>query len=110
MFGMSKLLDTELVRRDLLSEWERSEDPYIVGAHQAQPAVVSINGTLASSAVTMMLAALTGIPMSARHQVFVGEQGNLRAVESRRDPHCVVCSLRGFLGRGDQAPISWRRS
>jgi molybdopterin-synthase adenylyltransferase len=102
------LLNPEQVRRDLLSPAEQQQDPYIIGVNQPQPAVVSINGAAASSAVTMMLAALTGLPMRSRHQVLRGEQGNVRAVAGKIDPYCVVSSQKGALGRGDGWNMPWR--
>ena len=102
------LLDPEEVRRDLLTDEERKRDPYIVGGLEPQPAVISLNGTVASLGVTMMLSAVAGFPAAARHQVVRFDRGVVRAVESRADPRCVVCSLRGALGRGDLWPMPGR--
>ncbi len=101
-------LDPEQVRRDLLADEARARDPYIVGTSEPQPAVVSLNGTVASMAVTMMLAAVTGIPSSARHQVLIATRGIVRAIDSVAEPGCVICSLRGALGRGDTRPLPGR--
>jgi molybdopterin/thiamine biosynthesis adenylyltransferase len=101
-------LDPEQVRRDLLTDEARARDPYIVGASEPQPAVVSLNGTVASMAVTMMLATVTGMPSSARHQVLIGMRGMVRAIDSVAEPGCVICSLRGTLGRGDTRPMPGR--
>lgn len=101
-------LDPEQVRRDLLTDEARARDPYIVGASEPQPAVVSLNGTVASMAITMMLAAVTGLPSSARHQVLIGTRGIVRAIDSIAEPGCVICSLRGALGRGDTRPMPGR--
>jgi molybdopterin-synthase adenylyltransferase len=103
-----ELLDPQQVRRDLLSDSERAEDPYIVGDHEPQPAVISINGIVASHAVTMMLGAFTGLPLPARHQVYIGERGVVRAAVAAPRPECIVCSLRGALARGDSWRMSWR--
>jgi molybdopterin/thiamine biosynthesis adenylyltransferase len=103
------LLDTEQVRRDLLTDAERARDRYIVGFAEPQPAVISLNGVVASLAVTMFLAATIGFPSPPRHQVYLAERGAVRPVESTADPKCVVCSLRGALGRGDLWPMPWRR-
>jgi molybdopterin-synthase adenylyltransferase len=101
-------LDPEQVRRDLLTDEARARDPYIVGASEPQPAVVSLNGTVASMAVTMMLAVVAGMPSSARHQVLIATRGIVRAIDSVAEPGCVICSLRGFLGRGDTRPMPGR--
>src|SRR5439155_306371 len=105
-----KLLDPEAVRRDLLSEDERANDPYIVGAAEPQPSVISLNTTIASLAVTMFLSAVTGLEVAPRHQIYLAQRGTVRAVESQPEPNCVVCSLREALARGDLWPLPWRAS
>lgn len=50
-------LDAEQIRRDLLSPAQRASDPYITGVHEPQPAVISLNSTVASLAVTMFMGA-----------------------------------------------------
>ena len=102
------LLDPELVRRDLMSETQRRADPYIVGADVPQPAVISLNGTVASLGVTMFLSALAGLPVESRHQIVLFDRGTVRSVTSQPDTKCVVCSLRGALGRGDLYPFPGR--
>jgi molybdopterin/thiamine biosynthesis adenylyltransferase len=104
------LLDPEEVRRDLLTEEERARDRYIVGVAEPQPAVISLNGSVASLAVTMMLSAVTGFPVAPRHQIVMFERGVVRAIASPPEPHCVICSLRGVLGRGDLWPMPGRPS
>jgi molybdopterin/thiamine biosynthesis adenylyltransferase len=104
------LLDSEEVRRDLLSEEARARDPYIVGAVEPQPAVISLNGTVASLGVTMMLSAVTGLPVPARHQLVLFNRAVVRAAASDPLPHCVVCSLNGVLARGDTWPMAGRPS
>jgi molybdopterin-synthase adenylyltransferase len=97
----SDLLNPDAVRRDLMTEAQRRADPYIVGANQTQPAVISLNGTVASLAVTMYLSAVAGIPVAARHQVYRAELGVVRSIENEQVPTCVVCSANGALGQGD---------
>lgn len=101
----SNLLDSEQVRRDFLTSEARNRDPYIPGIAEPQPAVVSLNGTVASLGVTMMLSALVGVPLAARHQIVRFERGVVRAVAQSQNPDCIVCSLRGALGRGDAWPL-----
>ncbi len=103
-----KTLDSEEVRRDLMTEEERKRDPYVVGIAIPQPAVISLNGTVASLGVTMMLAAVTGFPSAARYQVFQGERGVVRAVVATPVAGCVTCSYRGALARGDLWSMPWR--
>ncbi len=102
------LLDPEEVRRDLLSGEERMRDPYIVGGGEPQPAVISLNGVVASMAVTMFLSATVGLPMNSRHQIYLADRGTVRSVESVPIPHCIVSSKEGALGRGDLWSLPWR--
>jgi len=97
----SDVLDSEQVRRDLLTEEGRANDRYVDGDPVPQPAVISINSTTASLAVTMMLSAVTGIPIAARNQRLRFESGVVTriSVDARRS--CPVCSPVGALGRAD---------
>ncbi|WP_271575155.1 HesA/MoeB/ThiF family protein [Bradyrhizobium sp. CCBAU 11361] len=102
-------LDPEMVRRDLMSDAERAADRYIVGDAQPQPAVISLNSTVSSLAVTMFLAAVAGFPMRARHQNYVIGEGTVRGVATIPLKDCIVCSSsRGALAKGDSWPIPWR--
>ena len=102
----SAVLDPEAVRRDLLDEVARAADPYVSGAAQPvpQPAIISINGTVSSLAVTMMLSAVAGVPMAARHLRLRLESGRVTAVVTPADPICPSCSEVGFYRRGDAWP------
>ena len=103
------LLDPDAVRRDLMSEEERLADPYFLGDGEAQPAVMSLNGTVASLAVTMFLGATVGVPAGARFQLYNGIAGTVRTATAQPDPVCVVCSARGAMGRGDDWPLPARQ-
>lgn len=102
------LLSAEAVRRDLLTRDARDQDPYIVGYHEPQPAVVSINGAASSSAVTMFLTAVTGLPSSARHLVGHPLEGTVRAAIGTPRPDCVVCSQQNAFRRADSWPVMWQ--
>ena len=104
------LLDSDAIRRDLMTDYERQADAYFIGAHEPQPAVISLNGTVVSLAVTMFLAAVTHIPAEARYQLFNGITGTVRAVAHVPDPTCVVCSPTGALARGDEWPLPARQT
>jgi molybdopterin-synthase adenylyltransferase len=105
----ANLLDPEAVRRDLMTEFERQRDPYIVGSPEPQPAVISINGTVSSLAISMFLAAVTGISLKSRYQIYRGEIGTVRNIESKPTPDCVVCSPAGAAGKGDQWDLPGRK-
>lgn len=97
-------LDAEQVRRELMTEAQRKLDPYITGAAIAQPAVISLNSTMSSAAVTMFLAAVTAMPSQARMLTYDGLRGSLRPAAMDPRPHCIVCSSDGATARGD----SWQ--
>jgi hypothetical protein len=101
------LLDPDAVRRDLMTDQARKADPYIVGFHEPQPAVVSINGTITSAAITMFLCAVTGLPSSTRHLVGRPLEGTMRAATSNPRTDCVVCGQGNALGRADSWPVMW---
>jgi molybdopterin/thiamine biosynthesis adenylyltransferase len=102
------VLDSEAVRRDLLTEEARAADRYIIGAPTPQPAVVSINGAASSLAVTMFLSAITGVPYGARNQRLRLESGIVSRIEATPRADCPVCSPRGALARGDSWPMPGR--
>jgi len=103
------LLDADAIRYDLMTDFERQADPYFIGAHQPQPAVISLNGTVVSLAVTMFLAAVAHIPADARYQIYNGVVGSVRPVTHIPDPNCIVCSPGGALARGAEWPLPARQ-
>jgi hypothetical protein len=102
----SAVLDPEAVRRDLLGDVARAADPYVMGAPTpiVQPAVISINSTASSLAVTMLLSAVSGVRFEARHVRLRLESARIAPVVVEVNPHCPVCGPEGYLQRGDQ----WR--
>lgn len=104
------ILNPAQVRRDLMNDFERQNDPYITGAQVPQPAVVTLNATVAALAGTMFLAVTTGLPFQARYQLYRARTGTVRAVHAEADRECVVCSNSGALGRGDSWPLPGRLS
>lgn len=104
------LLDPEAVRVDLLTDFERAQDQYVVGLREPAPAVISLNSTVSSMAITMFLAAVSGVPSMARLINYNGITGAARVGTIPPHPTCVVCSRRGALGRGDEWPLPARQS
>jgi molybdopterin/thiamine biosynthesis adenylyltransferase len=104
------LLDPEAVRVDLLTDFERAADPYIVGLHEPAPAVISINATMASMAITMFLAATLGVPSQARLLNYNGVTGATRAAAITPHPTCIACSHSGALARANEWPLPARLS
>jgi hypothetical protein len=102
----SAVLNPEMVRRDLLDEAARAADPYVMGAPApvAQPAVISINSTASSLAVTMLLSAVSGVPFAARYVRLRLETGRIVPVTVEAGPECPVCGSDGYFRRGDTWP------
>lgn len=108
-FSCGRLLDANEVRRDMMSAFERKSDPYIVGDFEPAPAVMSINSTTASLAVTMFLAFFAGLPSSGRHLIYNGLIPSVRSVRVTQNERCFVCSKQGVLARGDSVSLAARR-
>ncbi len=101
----SGLLDSEEVRRDLMSPFERKMDPYISGERIPAPSVISINGTVSSLASTMFMAIVAGVPSSARYLVYNALKSTLRNVRATPTENCYICSRAGVLARGDSVAL-----
>jgi molybdopterin/thiamine biosynthesis adenylyltransferase len=104
------LLNPEQVRVDLLTDFERAADPYINGANEPAPAVISLNATMAAMAVTMFLSAAIGIPSRSRYINYDGITGKVRPAEVSRHPKCIDCSLPRGLARANEWPLRARMS
>lgn len=100
-FTCSGLINAEEVRRDMMNEEERRLDLYILGAREPAPAVISINSTVTSLAVTMFMAITLGIQSQGRYVLYNASKPSLRSVTANRNPKCYICSPSGVLGRGD---------
>jgi molybdopterin-synthase adenylyltransferase len=102
------LLNPEQVRRDFLTTAQRQADPYIVGHSEPQPAIISINSTLASLAVTMFLSAAVGLPSAGRYLMYLIMDGNIRRIGGQPIDNCVVCSHENAWAAGDYLKVSWQ--
>lgn len=95
------LLDGNVIRREMMNQEQKNADPYFTSnIGEPQPAVISLNGTISSLAVTMFLGSVTNIPATARLQFYDGIKGILRSVTQSHDASCIVCSQHGALGQG----------
>lgn len=101
----SNLLSSEEVRRDMMNEYERKVDPYIQGAHEPAPSVISLNGTVVSLAVTMLLGLTTFVPIDSRHIIYNAVTSTLRPVRAHANDNCFICSRSGVLAKGDSQPL-----
>jgi hypothetical protein len=93
----------------MMTAFERQADPYMRGAREPAPAVMSLNGTVSSLAVTMLLAVAAGVPMKGRHILLNAMVPSIRTVRPVPDPSCYICSRTGSLGRGDSWPLFARQ-
>ncbi len=104
----TRALDGERIRQEMMTPEQREADPYVQGVREPQPAVVSLNSTMASLAVTMFLGAVTPVPSKARFQLYDGIKGTVRPAVARADPDCIVCSAQGALSQGSAWPLPTR--
>ncbi len=107
-FVCGQLLNPEAVRVDLLTDFERAADPYVVGSREPAPAVISINSTVASLAVTMFLDAVLAIGAHARFITYNGVSGVARPASVSPHPNCYVCSERGAFAQAGAWPLPGR--
>ena len=96
-------IDGQAVRWEMMTPAQRHADPYFVGASVPQPAVLPLNGTVTSAAVTMFLSVLTSYPTEARLLHYDGIRGSVRPQVLPPRQNCIVCSSEGALARG----MSW---
>jgi molybdopterin/thiamine biosynthesis adenylyltransferase len=104
-----KLLDQEQMALDRMSPTEREADNRIYGVdrgalRQAGPSVVSINGAVASLAVTEFMVHVTGLRDPIGQLTYRGDLGVVRRSLDPPEEGCYYCA---GLGRG---PLSERDS
>jgi molybdopterin-synthase adenylyltransferase len=87
---------------DLQSARQRKSDPYFIEiAGVKQPAVISLNGAVASQAITLFLSAVAGVPVMALSIRLRIMRGDTRLMDTEPRPECINCSVeRGFFGKG----------
>jgi molybdopterin-synthase adenylyltransferase len=96
------ILSGRRVMWDLQSARQRRGDPYFLKmAGVKQPAVISLNGTVASQAVTIFLSAVAGVPVGARSIRFRVMRGDARVIDDTPREGCVNCSEQAYLGKGN---------
>jgi molybdopterin/thiamine biosynthesis adenylyltransferase len=96
----SQLLNSEEIRRDMMSDQERKLDLYIPGSREPAPSVISLNSTVVSIAVSMFLNVVTDVPGEARYVIYDARTSKLRSVMAKSEPDCFICSTKGVLGHG----------
>jgi molybdopterin/thiamine biosynthesis adenylyltransferase len=107
----SNHLDAGQVRQELMTEAQRATDPYFqAGNGVPQPAVISLNGTASSVAVTMFLAAVTGIPSAPRYVSYDAVRARMNALMVTQNEQCPFCGPDSTLGWGGDAPLPGRQA
>jgi len=107
----SNHLDAERVRVESLPLAERTAldaEGYIQGLNDPAPAVISLNTTVASLAVTAGIGSfvnLVGTP-PAVDQIYDATSGSIFTVKTAHEPSCEVCSEKGLKGLGDLKAVS----
>lgn len=109
-FSCLDLLNSEQIRRELLTPEQRTADQYIPGSQEPQPSVISLNSTMSSLSITMFLGLVTEAPISGGYLRYDGIKGLVRQATGPKDAHCYVCSASGSLTRGDTWPLPTRLS
>jgi molybdopterin-synthase adenylyltransferase len=82
---------------------------YVEGMDVTGPSVVSLNSTVASLSVTMllgMIAPFGQVPQNSSEQIYDVMEGIVFKVSATRDPNCHVCGERGVTGYGDLEPVT----
>lgn len=104
-------LDSHQVRRELMSPEHRAADPYFTeGQGVIQPAVITLNSTVASLAGTMFLSMVTGLDAPARYLIYDGNRQRVAHVEVAAVSDCSFCGPNSTAGAGDGAPLPVRNA
>jgi len=93
--------DANEVRREMMNDEERERDPYFAGPGVPQPAVISLNASVASLAITMFIGAVTPMPSQPRMLIYDAIRGTVRPTVMTPQAGCIVCSSSGALAQGD---------
>ncbi len=105
-------LNAERIRVESMETNERSKlvkEKYIEGLLVKAPAVVSLNSTIASMAVTLMIGMLTGFsnpPYDGLEQIYDVISGDVFTSSPRKDSACPICGDHGLKAFGDRQVVS----
>jgi len=101
------ILQPDVLNRELMSAEERGSNPYVQGAEDEHaPAVVSLNGVVASLAVTEFLHLVSGRVGDRRSrtfQMYDGVKGTVRLISLKPERDCGVCDE--VRAMGDLIPL-----
>jgi molybdopterin/thiamine biosynthesis adenylyltransferase len=98
-----QVLNQETLARASFSESQHSAHRQIYGVTEAAlegtgPMVVSINGVVASLAITEFIAHVTGLRPVIPHLIYLGHKGQIRQNQDPAIPDCYYCT--GLWGLG----------
>ncbi|HEV2317523.1 MAG TPA: ThiF family adenylyltransferase [Thermoplasmata archaeon] len=105
-------LDAAGIRAETMGSQEREKltrEGYIQGVDETAPAVISLNSTVASLSVTMLLGTLTPfgrVPQDSPEQIYDALDGTVFRVSPVANPSCHVCGSKGVLGLGDLEEVT----
>ncbi|MCC5051267.1 HesA/MoeB/ThiF family protein [Xanthomonas campestris] len=94
-------INYETVRHEHMNQEALDADPYFQGSGVKQPAVISLNSTAASLAVTMFLGAFTEIPVAPRWQQYNALNGAVRTTRMQLLDDCGICGINGVIAAAD---------
>jgi molybdopterin/thiamine biosynthesis adenylyltransferase len=102
------ILDTKEAGEDLAGESERRNRAAVYGVQReflgrSGPSVVSINGVIASLAITEFIATITGIREPQRLLTYKGTSGKVFAGITQSSQECFICN--GLRGTGQTSDV-----
>jgi len=98
-------IDLKAASDDLAPKEElevRKSQGYVAGADVSSPSVISLDGTIASVAVTEFLALVTGFRPARTYTFYDMLEQRLVPRLVKQDLKCVACALKGL---GDKAEV-----
>lgn len=101
----AKDINPRIAAEELEGEQERRfrrQQSYIEGIHVPEPAVISLNSTVASLAVTEFLCLVTDLRETQQYTYYDLLEGKAGARRVAKDKRCTVCPL---LGHGHRANV-----
>jgi hypothetical protein len=104
-------ISAEEVRLEAMPEGERAKlagEGYVQGVAEPVPAVISMNTTVASLAVTAAMNLFVGLTggTSPTTQIYDAGTGTVFVVSPRHEPFCDVCSDTGLKALGDAQVVT----
>jgi molybdopterin/thiamine biosynthesis adenylyltransferase len=98
-------VDARIAAEELESAEEcelRRQHGYVAGANVPEPAVISLNGTVASLAVSEFQALVAGLKDSSHYTYYDLLEQRMGPRIVQKNPRCLACAL---MGRGDKADL-----